>query len=264
MNNKIKSILLACLMLVGVNAVKADNIPVTPGTYYFDFSKVEGGVVYGADVFRNINSTEYLELDVSDQQPCNTGLTATDGTNFQRGDGKEGFSKIVVGVEEGAALTQENFLQVKLHGVQNDYTSVWIKYSEPTIGNGEFYGEVQSDNTLIWKELPEGFCESYHNLTYYVDANGDATGKYNGTIDIELGVKTPINSGAEVTLTATVNDQDYEFDYWMDRDSGLPISTDAIWTFRINRTMSVQAKFKPKGTDSPLTGECEDCFYVTP
>lgn len=262
MNNKIKSILLACLMLVGVNAVKAD-ISVTPGTYYFDFSKVEGGVVYGADVFRNINSTEYLVFDVTDNQPCNTGLRSTDGTNFERED-QAGFSKIVVGVKEGAALTQEDFLQVKLHGVQNNYTYVWIKYSAPTKGDGEFYGEVQSNNTIIWKTLPTSFCESNHDLTYYVDANGTATGKYNGTIDIELGVTTPISSGAEVTLTATVNDQDYEFDYWMDRDSGLPISTDAIWTFRINRTMSVQAKFKPKGTDSPLTGECEDCFYVTP
>lgn len=262
MNNKIKSILFACLMLVGVNAVKAD-IPVTPGTYYFDFSKVEGGVVYGADVFKNINDDSYLVFDVSDEQPCNTGLRSQGGSNFERED-LSGFSKIVVVVTEGAALRHEDFLQVKLHGVQNNYTYVWIKYSAPPIGNGEFYGEVQSDNTLIWRELPDGFCESYHDLTYYVDANGDATGKYNGTIDIELGVKTTISSGAEVTLTATVNDQDYEFDYWMDRDSGLPISTDAIWTFRINRTMSVQAKFKPKGTDSPLTGECEDCFYVTP
>lgn len=263
MNNKIKSILFACLMLVGVNAVKADNIPVTPGTYYFDFSKVEGGVVYGADVFKNINSTEYLELDVSDEQPCNTGLKSTDGTNFERED-LAGFSKIVVGVKEGAVLNQEDFLQVKLHDVHNAYTFHWIKYSAPTIGNGEFYGVVQSDNTIIWETLPTSFCESNHDLTYYVDANGTATGQYNGTNVIELGVKTPISSGAEVTLTATVNDQDYEFDYWMDRDSGLPISTDATWTFRINRTMSVQAKFKPKGTDSPLTGECEDCFYVTP
>lgn len=261
--NKIKSILLACFMLVGVHVVKAD-IPVTPGTYYFDFSKVEGGVVYGADVFKNINNKSYLVFDVSDNQPCNTGLQSTDGTNFQRGDGKEGFSKIVVGVNEGAALTQEDFLQVKLHDVHNAYTFHWIKYSAPTIGDGEFYGEVQSDNTIIWKTLPTSFCESNHNLTYYVDANGTATGQYNGTNVIELGVKTAISSGAEVTLTATVNDQDYEFDYWMDRDSGLPISIDAIWTFRINRTMSVQAKFKPKGTDSPLTGECEDCFYVTP
>lgn len=259
--NKIKSILLACLVLVGVNAVKADDIPVKPGTYYFDFSKVEGGVVYGADVFRNINNKSYLVFDVSDNQPCNTGLRETDGTNFERED-LTGFSKIVVGVSEGAALTQEDFLQVKLHGVQNNYTYVWIQYSEPTIGEGEFYGEVQSDYSLIWKELPVGFC--YHELTYYVDANGDATGKYNGTIDIELGVTTAINIGAEVTLTATVTNNNYEFDYWMDRDSGLPISYEAIWTFKINRPMSVHAKFKPKGTDSPLTGECEDCFYVTP
>lgn len=80
-------------MLVGVNAVKAD-IPVTPGTYYFDFSKVEGGVVYGADVFKNITSTNYLILDVSDNQPCNTGLRSTDGSNFERED-QTGFSKIV-------------------------------------------------------------------------------------------------------------------------------------------------------------------------
>lgn len=261
--NKIKSILLACLLLVGFNAVKAD-ISVKPGTYYFDFSKVEGGVVYGADVFRNINDKSYLVFDVTDNQPCNKGLNSTDGSNFQRGDGNEGFSKIVVGVMEGAALTQADFLQVKLHDVHNAYTYHWIAYSVPTIGEDEFYGEVQSDNTLIWKELPEGFCESYHDLTYYVDANGDVTGKYNGTNDIELGVTTTINNGAEVTLTATVTNDNYEFDYWMDRDSGLPISYEAIWTFKINRTMSVHAKFKPKGTDSPLTGECEDCFYVTP
>lgn len=259
--NKIKSILLACLVLVGVNAVKAD-IPVKPGTYYFDFSKVEGGVVYGADVFRNINSTEYLDFDVTDNQPCNKGLRETDGSNFERED-LTGFSKVVVGVKEGAALKQSHFLQVKVRSVQNSYTDVWTPYTQPE-GEGEFYGEVQSDYSLIWKELPDGFCESYHDLTYYVDANGDATGKYNGTNDIELGVTTTINSGAEVTLTATVTNDNYEFDYWMDRDSGLPISYEAIWTFKINRTMSVHAKFKPKGTDSPLTGDCKDCFYVTP
>ena len=41
-------------------------------------------------------------------------------------------------------------------------------------------------------------------------------------------------------------------------------TTTAFSELKINRTMSVHAKFKPKGTDSPLTGECEDCFYVTP
>ena len=79
--NKIKSILLACLLLVGFNAVKAD-ISVKPGMYYFDFSKIEGGVVYGADVFRNINNKSYLVFDVTDKYFASTTLSSLDASQI--------------------------------------------------------------------------------------------------------------------------------------------------------------------------------------
>lgn len=264
MNNKIKSILLACLMLVGVNAVKAvTQIPA--GTYYFlfDFGTDK---VYEVEVFHNIDSESKIEIDRT--AGCNCGLTFSDSNIKHITNTAFGITTLKVVITEAATGEDSQlFLKVK-YGPTNNNTQ-WYEpqyqdnFGTPTNVGGNVYVCNVTNDSFTWGQTLELTCDEIADctpiVTYSASSGGSVTAKAGGE-DVSSG--SAVAPGTEVTLTA-IPHQYYEFSHWVTADGVVGYATNHIITMP-NHSYSVQAIFTTEDKDASLGAECEDCFYVTP
>lgn len=263
MNNKIKSILFACLMLVGVNAVKADvNVPIPAGVYYFtfDFGTYR---VYELNVFHDSNTSP---ITMNGTQNCNCGITLNPSNVKNVRNTESGINTLVVTITEDTYASETQvFLKIAYGATNNSLTWLDLKYQS------DFNPQSVSSGKYVCKVTPEGFewldysldCETEGNcnpiLTYSASSGGSVTAKAGGE-DVSSG--SSVAPGTEVTLTA-IPHLYYEFSHWVTDDGVVGYETNHIITMP-NHSYSVQAIFTTEDKDASLGAECEDCFYVTP
>lgn len=261
--NKIKSILLAGLMLVGVNVVIADiNVPIPAGVYYFTFD-FGTNRVFEVNAFHDSNTSP---ITINETQNCNCGLTL-DHSNVKHVMNREsGISTLVVTItQETYASETQTFLKIAYGATNNSLTWLDLEYQS------DFNPQSVSSGKYVCKVTPEGFewlnysldCETAGNcnpiLIYSASSGGSVTAAAGGEA---VSSGTAVAPGTEVTLTA-IPQQYYEFSHWVTADGVVGYET----THSINmpnHTYSVQAIFTAEDKDAALGTDCKDCFYVTP
>jgi hypothetical protein len=264
MNNKIKSILFACLMLVGVNAVKAAT-QIPAGTYYFLFD-FRTDKVYEVEVFHNIDDESKIEIDRT--AGCNCGLTFFDDNIKHIENTASGITTLKVVITEDAR-GEDNQLFIKVnYGPTNNNTS-WYEpqylnnFGTPKDIGGKVYVCNVTKDAITWGDELGLTCDDIADCTpilIYSASSGGSVTAVAGSETVSSG--TAVAPGTKVTLTA-IPQRYYEFSHWVTADGVVGYERNHIITMP-NHTYSVQAIFTPEDKDASLGAECEDCFYVTP
>lgn len=261
--NKIKSILLTCFLLVGVNAVKADvNVPIPAGVYYFTFD-FGTNRVFEVNAFHDSNTSP---ITINETQNCNCGLTLNPSNVKNVKNTESGINTLVVTITEDTYASETQvFLKIAYGATNNSLTWLDLKYQS------NFNPESVSSGKFVCKVTSEGFewldssldCETAGNcnpiLIYSASSGGSVTAVAGGET---VSSGSPVAPGTAVTLTAE-SQQYYEFSHWVTADGVVGYETTHSITMP-NHSYSVQAIFTPEDKDATLGTECEDCFYVTP
>lgn len=261
MNNKIKSILFACLMLVGVNAI-AEDLKIPKGEYYFTFD-FGTDRVYELNVFHDSHTSP---ITMNGTQNCNCGLTLNPSNVKNVRNTESGINTLVVTITDDTYASETQvFLSIAYGATNNSLT--WKNF---TYQNG-FAPQPVSTDKYVCKVTQEGFewldysldCETEGNcnpiLTYSASSGGSVTAEAGGEA---VSSGSSVAPGTEVTLTA-IPQPYYEFSHWVTDDGVVGYETNHIITMP-NHNYSVQAIFTTEDKDASLGAECEDCFYVTP
>ena len=262
MNNKIKSILFACLMLVGVNAVAAD-LKIPKGVYYFTFD-FGTDRVYELNVFHDSNTDDVITMNGT--QNCNCGLTLNPSNVKNVKNTESGINTLVVTITEDTYASETQvFLKIAYGATNNSLTWLDLKYQSnfnpESVSSGKFVCKVTSER-FEWLDSSLD-CETAGNcnpiLIYSASSGGSVTAVAGGEA---VSSGTAVAPGTEVTLTAE-SQKYYEFSHWVTADGVVGYETTHSITMP-NHSYSVQAIFTPEDKDATLGTECEDCFYVTP